>query len=699
MQKDNPLVDAIILWADSVNESIINEQDLTGFRDIKEIEDMCKNLAVYNSIDDKKETKITELTAIENEEKCIWFRMGAIRQAVTHFQLLDAIFKYDHKLVCDVLSTLNAYIGNCYYFESNNIEKLLSLSLKLYAFGINMSFSDIYKSSKSADLKLRIRAARYLIKECSCEFDIQQGDIIFKNDTEKLVSFRINSFIADIGGQSFINYLYKNELSARFNEKMGRYIIARDKVTHYEEILPNARIPYNYLIQLSLKNLECYSCVLSEAGRRNKYNTVINIASAYLEVLNLQGHHAFEDMLSVFEDFPFLLSKNMLFEKLYVPRQYNYSFVLMLLDFLLRPKYDNLKIKPRIYTFDDYMAFAKYVLQNAKEAKEFDIDEIRTIIGVGKRRLAKIIEDVSMDYKKVNTSFIDYMDETNTWQKPLIRKKNGKLFCAGASIGGFGFYEVMYQILCGAYGQRALNNRLGFDLEELVYNLFAKKGIKFIKGKYDEIKDMPERDCDLIIEGSDKVCFIEIKKIPLPNTYEQGDDVAVLRVLGDGMLYAQEQIMWHKLRLKETGHILLYDKNTGKTYDFVLGDRRIYSISLCMPEYDFLTNPAIVHTFLESTMFVNYHANDSSREKTLDKLNRRIEDMRMLINLLYKNKKPSAKEVFFNASFMSLQQIWMVLQYYNDTESFLDYCQSSLCISCGRGDIYAELLALQRFRV
>ena len=118
-----------------------------------------------------------------------------------------------------------------------------------------------------------------------------------------------------------------------------------------------------------------------------------------------------------------------------------------------------------------------------------------------------------------------------------------------------------------------------------------------------------------------------------------------------------------------------------------------------MPEYDFLTNPAIVHTFLESTMFVNYHANDSSREKTLDKLNRRIEDMRMLINLLYKNKKPSAKEVFFNASFMSLQQIWMVLQYYNDTESFLDYCQSSLCISCGRGDIYAELLALQRFRV
>ena len=156
--------------------------------------------------------------------------------------------------------------------------------------------------------------------------------------------------------------------------------------------------------------------------------------------------------------------------------------------------------------------------------------------------------------------------------------------------------------------------------------------------------------------------------------------------------------MWHKLRLKETGHILLCDKSTGKTHDFVLGDRRIYSISLCMPEYDFLTNPTIVQAFLESTMFVNYHTYDSGRQNMFDKLNKRIEDMRMLTALMYKDKRPDARKIFFNASFMSLQQLWLILQYYDNTEAFLDYCQSSHSILCGRGDIYAELLALQRFR-
>lgn len=698
MQKDNPLIDTIIYWADSVSESVINKQDISGFSDIKEISDLCKKLAVYNSIDDKKDAAGTALTAIRNENEHIWFSMRAVRRAITHFQLLDYIFKDDHKLACDVLSTLNAHIGNCYYFESQKIDELLSLALKLYAFGINKPFSNIYKADKSADLKLQIRAARYLIKKCGCNFEIRQDDIIFKNDTEKTVSFLIDSLIADIGGRRFIDYLYQNELAKKYNEKMGRYIIARDKIMYYGNNLPDVRIPYNYLIQLALKNLESGNRILSETGRRNKYKDVINIASAYLEVLNLQGHHAYEDMFSAFEDFPLILAKNMCFEILFVPRQYNYCFVLMLLDSLMRSKYDNLSIKPRIYTFNSYMAFAKYVLENSKEAAEFDIDTIRLKTGIGKQSLDKIIEDVSMDYTKVNTSFIHYLDETNTWRKPLIRKKDGKLFCVGASIAGFGFYEVMYQILCGAYGQRVLNGELGFDLEKLVYNLFDKKKIKFIKGKYDAIKNMPERDCDLIIEGSDKVCFIEIKKIPLPNTYEQGDDVAVLAALGDGMLYAQEQIMWHKLRLKETGHILLCDKSTGKTHDFVLGDRRIYSISLCMPEYDFLTNPTIVQAFLESTMFVNYHTYDSGRQNMFDKLNKRIEDMRMLTALMYKDKRPDARKIFFNASFMSLQQLWLILQYYDNTEAFLDYCQSSHSILCGRGDIYAELLALQRFR-
>lgn len=43
--------------------------------------------------------------------------------------------------------------------------------------------------------------------------------------------------------------------------------------------------------------------------------------------------------------------------------------------------------------------------------------------------------------------------------------------------------------------------------------------------------DLPERNCDMILEGSERVMFVEIKKCPLPGSYEQADDVDVLKTL------------------------------------------------------------------------------------------------------------------------------------------------------------------------
>lgn len=695
MNKDNPLVDEIICWAESIDESAVADENMARYTDADEIVNECKGMAVYNTIDNNNNgSKDMAYTAIQKENGNEWFRMGVLRRAITHFQIRDAIHKENHKLVCDILSTINSHIGNCYYYDSNALCKLLSLAVNLYAVVKNNTFSGFYKADRSPEVKLQIRAVRFLMKKFGTGFDVRQGEIIIEDDTQSAITAYLNSMIADIGGYTFINLLYRHELAGKYNRKMGRYIIARDKTMSLGKGLPNPRIPYNYLIQLALKNLEKSNSLLTEKGRYEVFVSVINVASAYLEILNLQGHHVYEDMFLGFEEFPYVLSKNIMFEKLYVPRQYNSGFVILLLDFLLQPLYKEPGVSPRIYSFEEYVTFTKYVLDNSEQAHVFEIDDIIRNTGIRKQKVYEIIEDVSMDYSEINKDFIDYMDETNTWCRPLIRMKNARLFCVGAALTGFGFYEVMYQILCGVYGQRKLNNRLGHDLERLVYNMLSQKGIHFIKGRYEAINDIPDRDCDVIIEGKDKVCFIEIKKIPLPNTYEQGDDVAVLKVLGDGMLYAQEQIMWHRLRIARTGHVMLFDSDTGRTHDFSLNDRSVYSISLCMPEYDFLTNQSIVHTFLESIMHVNYHAKDNNRENVLNILNKRIEEIRMLTGMLYKEKMPTARDVFFNSSFMSLQQLWTVLQYYDNTEAFLDYCQTSHSVVCGRGDTYAELLAI-----
>jgi len=257
---------------------------------------------------------------------------------------------------------------------------------------------------------------------------------------------------------------------------------------------------------------------------------------------------------------------------------------------------------------------------------------------------------------------------------------------------------VLYQIVYHGYEKklsRKLKEDLGAKLEEVVRGIFEDRKISFVKGKYKCLGDLPERDCDMIIEGNKQLLFVEIKKIPLPETYETGDDVAVLQTLGKGMLYAQEQILWHQLRLHRHGVIELEDN--GKSIEVRAEGKRIFSISLCMPEYDFLSDRMIVKNFLESTLFVSYHAHDVTREASLKELNDRMERIREISEKLFDGQPYNSQQVFFNTSFMSLQQLWMAVKLYPTKEKLLDYCSTSHCIVTGL-DVYGNMWYLKELK-
>ena len=192
--------------------------------------------------------------------------------------------------------------------------------------------------------------------------------------------------------------------------------------------------------------------------------------------------------------------------------------------------------------------------------------------------------------------------------------------------------------------------------------------------------------------------FLEIKKCPLPGSYEQGDDVKVLQALGDGMLYAQEQILWHKLRLKEKGVLELYDANENRLPDFSPGRKTVLAVSICMPEYDFLTDRNATEMFLESTLLVTYHAVDPKREDLLKKLNKRAQSIQTVAGRLFDGKQFDVRDVFFASQFRSLQQIWTMLQFCETVEEFLDMCNQQLLVITGAEDVYAEILNTLRLR-
>ena len=67
----------------------------------------------------------------------------------------------------------------------------------------------------------------------------------------------------------------------------------------------------------------------------------------------------------------------------------------------------------------------------------------------------------------------------------------------------------------------SLSREQGKLLEKLLYQMFQKKKIPYLAGKYLTEGDLSGRDCDMILDGKDKSMFLEIKKCPLPRSYEK----------------------------------------------------------------------------------------------------------------------------------------------------------------------------------
>ena len=200
----------------------------------------------------------------------------------------------------------------------------------------------------------------------------------------------------------------------------------------------------------------------------------------------------------------------------------------------------------------------------------------------------------------------------------------------------------------------------------------------------------------MVIETTDKIVFVEIKNQPLPDTFEQGDDVETLRCLGEGMIKAQMQCFKHICQLKDKGTILLV-KDNHPPYELKLNNRKFICISICSQEYLFLTNKTFSESFLESMLFATYHANDPNKENRLDKLNSLRKKMESLISDIYGQTK--AHRVFLNTLFRSAQQISTIINASDTLEDFIDNLTTPIYIADGTNDVYCQLINNKKIRI
>lgn len=685
---------ASLLTADSstILQALYEEYSHKNTINIDEL-DKCKNVfsdyyaekcRSFSIIDDTNENNYSmqKLNSLIDQGKVI--DSQTLLSFKTQLIFENELLNEKNEVAVSIITNLLNYLGKS-YFNYNALETLFRYAIMLY-----LSSSHSINCSSDTETMWIITSMKNLLNTFDIDYKIEYGDIYLSDESEALIHRDIEKTISYIGGINFLQMLFDKEITPKYAPTIDRYLIHRDKQQQLSKVT-EIRIPYNYLIQIAVKHLnENGNALLTAYGKMHAYNHIIRISSDYLNILNLQKYYIYEDLNYDYREIPVKLAKNILFEKLFTPIQYRPDFIIRFIQDMYHPFFS--RIKNIEYTHNDYMKLCKALLFDNKVCTSYTFNELKNKSGLKHSVLKNILRDISTEYYDANSSFNSFLSQTNYTQKPLVRLQNGKYFFLSPHFNSFAFSEVLYNKLNSQF-EGTFNREKGIYFEKMIKSLLDKKDFTYHCGKY-TVENSISYECDMVLEDDNTIVFIELKNQPLPQSFEQGDDVETLRCLGEGMVKAQLQCFRHVKYLKKKGSIVLTTKKPrGHFCDYILNynNRRIYCISICSQEYLFLTDCLFSQRFMQSLLISTYHAFDDTKEHSLDRLNSLQKRLENIVYDIYGDDY-RISQVFHNTLFRTAQQLYVTLHNSNSLDDFIDFLTTPTRTIFGGGDAYCQIL-------
>ena len=198
---------------------------LDNNRLIDECEVAIKSLAPF--IDDGKTNNIDKREeAREKAYEGIWFRSIDFRQVIVQLQLEEAINHMDLQLEMEILGHMLAYLPNGTYFKMDDLPQVMEAAGHLYK--ASKKANKQYAPKVSEETKVLIGSIKNLINE-GFSFHIVNGEPEFDGDSEQRLVAKLERRVKELGGMYVIRQLFDREISARYLERLGRYLIYRTK--------------------------------------------------------------------------------------------------------------------------------------------------------------------------------------------------------------------------------------------------------------------------------------------------------------------------------------------------------------------------------------------------------------------------------------------------------------------------------------
>jgi hypothetical protein len=229
---------------------------------------------------------------------------------------------------------------------------------------------------------------------------------------------------------------------------------------------------------------------------------------------------------------------------------------------------------------------------------------------------------------------------------------------------------------------------MGYAIEGLLISELASHGILVKSGKYEVGKQTWE--CDLVIETSKRIIFVETKKKSLTRAARAGLDEALLADMADSLVSATLQSGRHQLQIKRNGYLTLLNP-AGQTETIELRDRRVERIAVTLPDFGSFQDRALIDQILSSQLAITFSTSDSSFSKKINKVNAKLLELQDFNVSLYEQEgRPESWRPFFNCWFLSIPQFLMLLDGVNDAEQFDAELMRTRHMTLGTKDFYFE---------
>lgn len=658
---------------DAIEEFENKEQKYDKLTD-DEIEKRCYELASY-VIDDKIKTKSElELRQLENDGEI--FNSHLFLRLARHFYLEEVIEEKNTLEKRILMETLHAFLGNQYYFDVKN-DVFIELCI------LANKYPRKYDTSIKTDISINrmVESAVYL-KNKGFEIGVKKASIKYGDEVEKNIFSMLDKKMEVVGGIHILKKVMNEFINKNYIPSIDRFAISRT--------IDNSRNePLNLLINLSVRHLNSGITGIYDNERNDSITKIVRLAEAWLDISDIQGDSTIEYSMLGVNDFPYYLKNEMILEKMCIPAQYNARFVLLLLDNLIQPWFDLSLYVEKNYKYEEYRKVAEYMLNQKNLLGQVDTCDMKKKTNVARYKIDKILEDISICKRNINLEFTSLEGKVNLYTRPLISYSLNKYIFIDQHFTGIGFYIAAYDMI-----KEKINNldRLqGPIVEKILRDEMKVKGYDYLSGKYKEKNGIKPSDCDVILQG-EKINFFEVKKKSSTEEFNLIDDVSMLNSLSFGMIRAQKQAFSHELYMRKNEGMQLEMDSTIKNVVYNEKQFPAIKISVCLPEYSFLTSSTFSRVLMELLVIGKVSAVKETRQSELENFNRYGESIRETVESINEGKKFDSSNVGFFSLFCSLQQILIAIWSCDNKEEFLDVIDDWIYDTDKTLDPYISLL-------